>query len=177
MLRSHGETQKYIHGTIGFNYRMTDVEAAIGNSQLDRIEAVTERRQANAAAITNALASIEGLHAPVATGGAEHAFHLYSVRVEPSAFIEPKNSGIDGVTNVRDMICKALNAEGVGTAIHYPRPLTRQPVFDGPSMQHQAVSDRLADTLFCVPVHQFLSEQQVAQVCAALKKVATALKR
>lgn len=176
MLRSHGETQKYIHGTIGFNYRLSDMEAAIGLSQLDRIEAITQRRRENAAVLTDALASIEGLHAPLATDGAEHAFHLYPVRVEPDRFIEPKDAGVDAA-NVRDMLCKALNAEGIGTAIHYPRPLTRQPVFDVPGVRHQTVCDRLADTLFCIPVHNFLTEQQVAQVCDAMKKVAGALAR
>ncbi|MCA9294623.1 MAG: DegT/DnrJ/EryC1/StrS family aminotransferase [Phycisphaerales bacterium] len=176
LLRSHGEISKYTHGMIGFNYRLSDVEAAIGNSQLDRIEAVTERRRANAATIADALATIDGLHAPVATDGAAHVFHLYPIRVEPEKFISPKEAGIEA-DNVRDMLCKALNAEGIGTAVHYPKPLTRQPVFDGPGVQHQAVCDRLTETLFCVPVHNFLSEQQVAQVCDALKKVAGALKR
>ncbi len=174
MLRSHGESGKYTHSSIGFNYRMSDIEAAIGVSQLDRIEAVTERRRANAAAITDVIASINGLHAPVATDGAEHAFHLCAIRVDPSAFIEPKVAGIEA-ESVRDMLCKALNAEGIGTAVHYPRSLTHQPVFATPGMKHQPNADRLAETLFCVPVHQFLTEQQVAQVCAALKKVGTAL--
>ena len=176
LLRSHGEVAKYTHGSIGFNYRMSDVEAAIGLSQLDRIEAVTERRRANAEMLTSALASIPGLHAPTPTDGAEHAYHLYAVRIDPDHFVEPKDAGIEA-ENVRDMFCKALNAEGIGTAVHYPMSLTRQPVFDAPGVAHQPVSDRLAQTLFCVPVHNFLSEQQMSQVCEALKKVAGALRK
>ncbi|MFI4854608.1 MAG: DegT/DnrJ/EryC1/StrS family aminotransferase [Phycisphaerales bacterium JB065] len=172
MLRSHGETAKYEHSYIGFNYRMTDVEGAVGCKQLDSIQQVTDRRRANAAALTDALATIDGLHAPTETDNATHAFHLYPVRIEPDAFMTP-----EGGENIRDLFCKALNAEGIGTAIHYPRSLTRQPVFDLPGVEHQPVADSLSQRLFCVPVHQHLTEQQVAQVGQALKKVADALHR
>lgn len=172
LLRSHGETAKYEHSYIGFNYRMTDVEGAVGRKQLDTIQEVTDRRRANAAAHTDALASIAGLHAPVETGNATHAFHLYPVRIDPQAFITP-----EGGETIRDLFCRALNAEGIGTAIHYPRSLTRQPVFDKPGVEHQPVADSLAQLLFCIPVHQHLTEQQVAQVAQALKKVADGLRR
>lgn len=172
LLRSHGETAKYEHSYIGFNYRMTDVEGAVGRKQLDTIGATTDRRRANAAAHTDALASIDGLHAPTETDNATHAFHLYPVRINPKKFITP-----EGGENIRDLFCKAINAEGIGTAIHYPRSLTRQPVFDLPGVDHQPVADSLAELLFCIPVHQHLTEQQVALVGDALKKVADGLRR
>jgi len=172
LLRSHGETAKYEHSFVGFNYRMTDVEGAIGSKQMDQAAEITDRRRANAAAHTDALASIEGLHAPVETDKATHVYHLYPVRIDPNAFITP-----EGGESIRDLFCRALNAEGIGTAIHYPRSLTRQPLFDKPGVDHQPVADSLADLLFCVPVHQHLSEQQIAQVGQALKKVADGLRR
>lgn len=168
-LRSHGESAKYEHSSIGFNYRMTDVEGAIGTSQLERLPAYTERRRANARAHDTVLAEIEGLHAPTPTDGAEHAYHLYAIRIDEEAFAAPEQG-----KTVRVRLTEALHAEGVATAVHYPRSLTRQPVFDVPGVEHQPVSDRLARTLFCVPVHQFLTEQQVAGVGEALRKVAHA---
>lgn len=171
LLRSHGETSKYVHGKIGFNYRMTDVEGAIGLSQLDRISERTERRRANARALDQAIAEIEGLYAPVASEGAEHAYHLYPVRIDPAAFA----TGHDAAA-LRDAFCEALKGEGVLTAVHYPRPLTRQPVFERPGIEHLKVSDRLASTLFCVPIHHNLTEGQVAGIGAALAKVADAFR-
>ena len=168
-LRSHGETEKYLHTSIGFNYRMTDCEAAIGVSQLARLPALTERRRAHAARLTAAIGEIPGLHAPKATEGAEPVYHLYAVRVEPEAFVDPG----DG-RNVRDVLCQALLAEGVAYALHYPRSLPRQPVFDGPGVVHPPVTDRLAKTLFCIPVHHDLTEGEVDLVAEALKKVAAA---
>ncbi len=162
-LRSHGETEKYVHGTIGFNYRMTDLEAAIGVSQLSRLPDLTGQRQHNARAHDAAIAKIEGLHAPVTAPNSEHAYHLYAVRME-----------VDRFKCTRDEFCAALKAEGVGSAIHYPRSLTRQPVFASEIADHPPVADRLAESLFCIPVHPALSEQEVALVGEALAKVAAA---
>lgn len=168
-LRSHGESDKYVHSSIGYNYRMSDIEASVGLSQLDRLAPVTQRRRDNAARLDAMIADIPGLHAPTPTDGAEHAYHLYAVRVDPDAFVTP-----DDGKPVRDLICAALLGEGVAYAVHYPRSLTRQPVFDQPGVEHQPVADRLAQTLFCVPVHQNLTDRQVQQVGEALAKVAAA---
>ncbi len=99
MLRSHGETAKYEHSYIGFNYRMTDVEGASASNS------IPSRRPPNAGAptpppTTDALASINGLHAPTETDNATHAFHLYPVH-RSDAFIEPEAD-----MNIRDLFCK-----------------------------------------------------------------------
>lgn len=171
LLRSHGETQKYIHGRVGYNYRMTDIEGAMGLSQLQRLPANNAKRRANAAFLDKAIAQIDGLAAPTQTAGAESVYHLYPVRLDPAAFAAPS----DG-TGIRDLFAKALNAEGVATAIHYPRPVTRQPAFEKIVKDFPPVADRLASTLFCIPVHQALTERQLGQIAEALNKVASALR-
>ncbi len=166
LLRSHGETTKYTHERVGYNYRMTDVEAAIGVSQLDRIEAVTAKRRANAAALDAMIEAIPGLHPPRVTEGAQHSYHLYVVRMDLDAF------GCD-----RDAFLEALRAEGVQCAVHYPRPAHRQPVFSEHGNVKLPVADRLAKTLFCIPVHPGLTQSQVNQIGEALAKVAEAYAR
>jgi len=163
LLRSHGETRKYLHERIGFNYRMTDVEAAIGLSQLDRIEQVTRRRRANAAALNEAIEQIDGVATPTPSEGCEHAYHLYTVRIEPGAF------SVD-----RDRFAEALRAEGVQCAVHYPHALTKQPCFASFVREPIPVSESLADEVLCLPVHQGLTESQVAAVGEAVAKVARA---
>ncbi len=169
-LRSHGESDKYLHDSIGFNYRMSDVEGAVGRSQLESLAERTHRRRQNATTLDRALAQIDGLHAPTITNGAESAYHLYAVRIDPDAFVTPEDKPI------RDKFVEALRAEGVATAVHYPMSLTRQPVFNTPGVEHQPVSDRLSQTLFCIPVHDALTEHQIALVSEALAKVAVALR-
>ncbi|MEM8834898.1 MAG: DegT/DnrJ/EryC1/StrS family aminotransferase [Planctomycetota bacterium] len=167
-LRSHGEVEKYVHASIGFNYRMTDIEGAIGQRQLARLPEATRQRRANAKALDLLVDQINGLHAPTPTATAEHAYHLYAIRIDEDAFITPEQG------TIRDAITAALRAEGVNFAIHYPMSLTHQPVFDVPGVAHQPVSDRLARTLFCVPVHQNLSQDDITKVGEALAKVAAA---
>ncbi|MCB9844673.1 MAG: DegT/DnrJ/EryC1/StrS family aminotransferase [Phycisphaeraceae bacterium] len=160
-LRSHGETDKYLHESIGFNYRLNDIAAAIGLSRLDRLEAQTAQRRRNADRYDAMLGEIDGLLPPGRTEGAEGVWHLYTVRMDLSKF-----------SCTRDEFCKALMAEGVPTATHYPRPLTRQPAFKGVATDHPPVAEDLATRVFCLPMHHDLSDEHFEIIERALAKVA-----
>jgi perosamine synthetase len=163
LLRSHGETDKYLHESVGYNYRMNDITGAIGCSRLDRLAAQTSRRREVAARYDEIIGAIDGLNPPRTTEGAEPVYHLYVATMEPERF-----------TCSRDEFCNALKAEGVPTAVHYPRPLTRQPAFKAFVKDHPPVADRLSSMVFALPIHHDLSEAQVEQVGEALRKVAAA---
>lgn len=168
VVRDHGMRVRYLHETLGFNYRMTDVFAAIGLGQLHRLADATAKRRANAAALDALLGGIAGLHIPVVSPNATHSYHLYTLRMD-----------LDGFACDRDTFIKALNAEGVGTAIHYPRGLNQQPVFmKDPEVDCSPlpVSDRLAKSVLCIPVHPGLSATQVSRVGEAVAKVAEAMR-
>jgi perosamine synthetase len=167
LLRSHGETEKYIHESVGYNYRMNDITGAIGCSRLDRLADQTRQRQQNAARYGAILSSIDGLTPPVTTPNSESVFHLYVAQMDPDKF-----------SCTRDEFCAALKAEGVPTAVHYPRPLTRQPAFaafSGPAVeQANPVAERLCQRVFALPMHHDLTDEHFRVVEAALNKVAEA---
>lgn len=165
LLRSHGETQKYTHESVGYNYRLNDIAGAIGCSRLNRLEAETRARRDAAARYDAILASIPGLHAPASTPGAEPVYHLYTVRMDPERF-----------TCSRDEFCKALHAEGVPTAVHYPRPLHRQPALARFAGAPMPVAESLARTVFCLPMHHALTPAHLRAVEDALHKVAGAFR-
>jgi len=169
VVRDHGMRVRYLHETLGFNYRMTDVFGAIGLAQLHRLPEATQRRQANGAELSRRLQGLPGVAIPVASPGATHVFHLYTLRLDPSVL------GCD-----RDTFVKLLNAEGIGTAIHYPRPLNKQPVFmNDPEVECPAlrIADRLAEEVVSIPVHPNLTAAQVEAVAAGVRKVAELLTR
>ena len=85
-LRSHGETGKYIHTLLGLNYRMTDVEAAIGRKQLMRLDEMLERRRRNAAALTAGFREVKGIRVQSILPKGLHAFHQYAILVDEQAF-------------------------------------------------------------------------------------------
>lgn len=163
LLRSHGETDKYIHERVGYNYRMNDITGAIGCSRLDRLEAQTAARRRAAARYDQILSAIDGLTPPATTPGAEPVYHLYVVKMDPDRF-----------TCTRDEFCKALNAEGVPTAVHYPRSLTRQPAFAPLVTDHPPVADALSKVVFALPMHHDLTDEHFRIVGEALHKVTEA---
>jgi perosamine synthetase len=165
LLRSHGETDKYIHEQVGYNYRMNDITGAIGCSRLDRLEGETTKRQDAAARFDEILARIDGIAAPVTTPGATSVYHLYVCRMDLSKF-----------RCTRDEFCAALKAEGVPTAVHYPRSLTRQPAFSRFVKDHPPIADRLSSEVFALPMHHALTEEHFRVIGEALAKVASAMR-
>lgn len=169
LLRSHGETDKYLHEQVGYNYRLNDLAGAIGLSKLDRLPAETAKRQATAAKFDAILAKIPGLASPSTTPGAVSVYHLYVVKLDTTKFL-----------CTRDQFCEALKAEGVPTAVHYPRSLTRQPAFarfaekQFAKDHHPPIADGLSRQVFALPMHHNLSDDQVRQIGEALSKVASA---
>ncbi|MBX3405315.1 MAG: DegT/DnrJ/EryC1/StrS family aminotransferase [Phycisphaeraceae bacterium] len=166
LLRSHGETDKYLHEQVGYNYRMNDITGAIGCSRLDRLEAETKKRQDAAARYDKILSSIPGFTTPKTTPGATSAYHLYIARIDPTKFL-----------CTRDQFCDALKAEGVPTAVHYPRPLTRQPAFSQFVKDGGAscpIAENLCHQVFALPMHHGLTDEHFKTVEAALRKVADA---
>ncbi|MFG0306548.1 MAG: DegT/DnrJ/EryC1/StrS family aminotransferase [Phycisphaerales bacterium JB040] len=170
LLRSHGETDKYLHETIGYNYRMNDITGAIGLSKLKTLKGETDRRRAVARRYHAKIDAVEGVLRPVPTANTEPAWHLYTCRLELEKF-----------SCTRDEFIKALIGEGVPCAVHYPKSLTRQPAFaatvkaNGGDEPESAL--RLAERIFCIPIHQNLTDEQADGVCEAVAKVADAYRK
>jgi perosamine synthetase len=158
-LRSHGETGKYLHTMLGFNYRMTDVEAAIGRQQLKRLDAMLAIRRRNAALLNQGFAALPGIRPQQVTPQAESAWHQYCVIVEPEAF------GCD-----RDALAQCLKGKGIATGVHYPRGLHQQPIFAELYGQSRlAHTEYLAGHILALPVHHGLSEAEVHTIVESVR--------
>jgi dTDP-4-amino-4,6-dideoxygalactose transaminase len=124
LIRNHGEnvvehlSLKDITNLIGFNYRMTELSAAIGLVQLDRSDEHIEKRAYLAERLTSGTNDLEGLHAPVVRTGCTHVYYTWSVKID---------SKVLGIS--RRTFSRALAAEGVPHGVGYVRPLYLLPVF------------------------------------------------
>ena len=107
-LREHGQSQRYVHERIGYNYRMDGIQALVLGHKLKLLDKWTEQRRALAARYGEALAGTPLRLPPVVHG--DHVFHLYVVR-----------------TDERDALRAFLDERGIQTGLHYPVPLYRQP--------------------------------------------------
>ncbi len=166
LLRSHGETEKYLHERVGYNYRMNDMAGALGCSRLNRLADQTNTRRKVAAKYDKVLSKLQGITGPASTPGTEPVYHLYTCRIDLTKF-----------TCTRDEFCKALMAEGVPTATHYPRSLPQQPALEDFSKNDTPVADALAASVFSLPMHHDLTDEHIKTVTDSLVKVADAFRK
>lgn len=150
---NHGRIGHYEHGAIGYNYRLTDVAAALGLVQLGKLDAFNVRRRANAETLNEALAGLSELVLPVTPPGAEHVYHHYTVR-------HPR----------RDDLAAFLQERGVGTGVIYPIALHRQPYYAslGYGDQSLPAAEQAAREVLSLPVHPGLTEADVEAVADAV---------
>src|SRR5512143_1956902 len=156
MLRNHGMKRRYYHDMLGFNFRMTDLCAAIGLAQMDRLVDFTAKRRANAAFLNS---KIESVITPTVKDGYGHVWHQYTIRV-------------DGVRN-RDAAAKRLNDAGVGTGIFYPVPANKQAhlVEMGYGNAALPVAEHAAQQVISLPVHPLLSPADLDTIAAAVNRL------
>lgn len=157
LLREHGMKVRYHHDVLGYNFRMTDIHAAIGLAQLDKLPANNLRRGEIAARYD---AELRGVVTPVVRPGVTHVYHQYTIRVAQ-----------------RDAFADALREHGVGSGIYYPIPVHRQKPFLalGYGDEHLPVTERLTEEVLSIPVHPSLTDAEVATVIAAVNEVAALL--
>jgi perosamine synthetase len=164
LLRSHGESSRYFHERVGFNFRPTDIASALGIVQLGKLRAAVAARRRNARILARGLREISGIEVPQECPGRASAFNCFTIRISPETL---------GLS--RDEFQHALARRGIETAVHYPRPLHRQPIFRGFGRDRDfPVSARLAQTVISLPVHPKLSRADLEKIIAAVRETALA---
>ena len=161
LLRSHGELDRYRHVRMGYNFRLTDIAAAIGKVQLTKLPAALRRRRQNARILSRRIEGFMGIRTPHLTPDSSHAFCLYTITIDAAAL---------GIT--REELREALSRRGIETAVHYPLPLHRQPIFRGYGCDHDfPVSTHLAESVVSLPVHPGLSSGDLDRIVRAVREV------
>lgn len=152
VLRQHGMRRQYYHDELGFNFRMTDVHAAIGLAQLRKLEQFNEARIANAAYLSEHL---RGVVTPVVPRGYRHVFHQYTIRVP------------DGR---RDALKDFLTERGIGTGIYYPVPVHQQTFYRQALGYEMSLpqAERAAREVLSLPVHPAVSPADLETIVTAV---------
>ena len=153
MIRQHGMRRRYYHEILGYNFRMTDIQAAIGLAQLGKLPRWTEQRIKNAAYLTERLRHLAHVVTPLVKEGCVHVFHQYTIRVKGD----------------RDGAVKSLKAKGVGVGIYYPLPVHRQPIY-----RKLGYDDKLPEAegasreVLSLPVHPALGRDELDCIVEAV---------
>jgi perosamine synthetase len=161
LLRAHGSKRRYYHDMLGYNFRLSDLHAAIGVAQMDRVEDFTARRRANAEYLTG---HINTVRTPAVRPGYGHVWHQYTIRVGDGAHDEGAG---------RDKAVRDLTTAGVGTGVFYPIPANRQQhLLDlGLGGERMPVAERLAKEVISLPVHPMLSQADLETIVAAVNSL------
>ncbi len=155
MFRAHGASIRYHHDAIGYNFRMTDISAAIGLAQLNNIDMFNDKRIENAAYLNEGLKDVDGVVTPYCVPESKHVYHQYTIRVEKGN---------------RDEWVNSINECGVGTGIHYPIPLYNQPIYKELGFEGDCPNAELAaDNVISLPVHPSLTKEDLDLVIEAVK--------
>lgn len=153
-LRNYGSVRKYVHECIGYNSRLDEMQAAFLRAKLPHLDAENDHRRAIAARYTAGLADTT-LILPTVPPWAEPVWHLYVVR-------HPE----------RDALAAHLNAQGIGTVIHYPTPPHRQPAYASLNQGEGSfpISEQLHREVLSLPIGPMLRDDEVDQVIDAVRR-------
>lgn len=157
ILRSHGESERYNHTVLGYNFRMTDIAAAIGLIQLERLDDFIKSRIENADYLTTHIDSIEGIIPPFILDKVKHVFHQYTVRV---------------LNGKRDGVKDFLTGLGVGTGVHYPKTIYQQKLYQDLGINGNCLqSEKAASEVLSLPVHPGLTVEDLEEIVNLLEEV------
>lgn len=161
--RQHGMVAPYEYAELGYNYRMSDLHAAIAVEQLKKVDNFTARRQHVASKLNKALSDIKGIKLPSVAPGRSHVYHQYTVVLTDDADVS------------RDEFVAGLRERGVGAGVYYPKPLHVYPHIAklGYKVGDFPVAEDLAARVVSLPVHPKVSDEDVITIAKAVKEVLT----
>jgi perosamine synthetase len=159
MIRSHGSKQRYFHEMLGYNLRMTDISAALGLVQLQKLDDFNEARIGNARYLNERLSGINGLRVPFTEKSGKSIFHQYTLRLNSSKVS-------------RDEIAAFLAEKGIGTGIYYPLPIHRQPFYQEMGYNDSLpVSEKAASEVLSLPVHPAINVTDLNTITDAIHEI------
>ncbi|HJV70860.1 DegT/DnrJ/EryC1/StrS family aminotransferase [Ideonella sp.] len=149
--RNYGSARRYQHDSEGVNSRLDELQAAFLRVRLAQLDAHNTQRRAQAARYAERLAGAPGLVLPAVPAGDEPVWHLFVVRHAR-----------------RDALQAALQAQGIETLIHYPKPVYRFAPFAEMAPAGRTVSDTICDEALSLPIGPHLAPAEIDRVADAV---------
>lgn len=155
-LRNHGQEKRYYYDALGYNFRMTDICAAIGLCQLKKLDKFNELRRKNAEFLTKKLSKLDYLICPKTYPNKEHVFHQYTLRVKEGR---------------REELIKVLEKSGIGYGIYYPLPLHKQPLYIELGYKDKLPkTEKVSEEVISIPVHPLLKKEDLEFIVSVLEE-------
>ena len=155
MAIDHGRQDKYRHDFLGSNFRLSEIQCAIGRIQLKHLDAWLARRNSIASHYDEAFRELAWATTPMTREGALHGWHQYVLRMDD-----------------RTAFRNHMQERGVSTGVHYPIPCHLQPLYRSHPQSRTGslpITEAICDSVVSIPVHPHLSEREVDRVIAAVR--------
>lgn len=160
LIRSHGAgaNTRYVHELLGYNFRMNDISAAIGIEQLKKLDGFNKKRQENARYMDSKLSDINGIIIPNVRDGYEHVFHQYTIRIT-------EEYGMN-----RDSLVDILHRKNIGSGIHYPVAIYRQPLYiELGYNDHLKNVEIMSNEVVSLPIHPGVTNNDIDYIADVIK--------
>jgi len=158
-MRTHGEKDEYVSSMIGGNFRMPEMEAAIGYTQLKKLPNFLKLRRRNAQRLTAKLQNAKKLQLPTVPEGYKHSWYLFTVRL--------KNAD----KKKRDKIVAELRKMGIRATVYYRVPIHLMPFYRKFSKHRLPNTEKAANQVFSLPVHPAVTTEQTDYIATSLQKL------
>jgi dTDP-4-amino-4,6-dideoxygalactose transaminase len=150
LIRNHGEREKYTSVLMGNNYRMPEMEAAIGVVQLRKLSSFVAKRRQNAQQLSKMLQRSKRLKLPSETESNQHSWYLYTVRL------------IDGTEEERNLILRELKRKEIGAEAYYVNPVNTMEFYRNNYGDCKLPeTEKAAKQVFSLPVHPNVTSEQI----------------
>jgi len=159
LMRSHGEKEKYTSLVLGHNYRMPEIEAAIGSVQLRRLPEFAARRQRNAEDLSERLKKAEKLQSPYVPKLCRHSWYLYTLRLK----------GADNTR--RDGVAAKLKEKGISVEAYYRNPIHLMPYYRRFGKRRLPETEKAANQVLSLPVHPAVTMDQIDYIGRSVVEV------
>jgi dTDP-4-amino-4,6-dideoxygalactose transaminase len=153
---NHGRAEHSTFAILGYNYRLTNLAAAIGIAQLSQLEEWIEKRNENASKFYEAFKDLGFIKPPIVSKEYRHAFHQYTIRIK---------------SDLRKDFMDYLKSNGISSGIYYDTVMYKQPVYKklGYKSGICPQAELAAKEVLSIPVHPSLSDSDIDQIIRAVK--------
>jgi dTDP-4-amino-4,6-dideoxygalactose transaminase len=152
-IRNHGEYKRYFVDSLGYNYRMTEIAAAIGLVQIQKLEGFIKKRIKNAEFLSKSLKKIPEIEPPFVEKNVRHVFHQYTIKAKK-----------------RNELKNFLNKKQIQAVVYYPLPVHRQLLYRKLGYKDSLpIAERASRKVLSLPVNQDLSKEEMNKIIKEIR--------
>ena len=158
-LKLCGESNFYYYDVLGYNYRMTNVNAAIGLEQLKKLPEFNRKRRENAKYLDENI-KVKGIVLPKVDKNSKHVYHQYTVRVT------------NDCSKTRDEVIELLRSNGIFPQVYYPLSIHKQKLYEKDyNGESYPITERICNEVLSLPIHPNLTQEDLNKIVDVLNEI------